>query len=282
MVAYNDYTFADTLTEKPYWAAESRYLVMGGETCGDNPTYTNCGNTLHEMNRFHWTYCNDYYYPDVLTRWQTEGCLETIKRRLGYRLQLTQATLPVTTVQGQNMALSFTLQNTGFAAPVNARNVQILLRNTVSGAVFTFPIATADPRYWFAGASHTVFTNIALPLTIPCGNYELLLHLPDPQPTLATNPHYAIRLANNGTWENTTGYNKLLHTVQVQFPLAITGLSDACGGSLQTYSVPAQTGATYVWTVSGGSIVSGQGTAQITVWWNSGMAGTVAVSQTVP
>ena len=49
-----------------------------------------------------------------------------------------------------------------------------------------------------------------------------------------------------------------------------------------TYNVAPIAGSIYNWTVTGGTITAGQGTAQITVQWNSGAAGTVSIEQTIP
>ena len=62
----------------------------------------------------------------------------------------------------------------------------------------------------------------------------------------------------------------------------ITGDADACPSNTATYNVQAVTGTTYNWTVNGGTIISGQGTAQIQVQWNNDTAGTVDVVQSVP
>lgn len=277
LVAYNDYTFADTLSEKPYWASESRYLVMGGETCGDTPTYTNCSNTLDEMERFHWTYCNDYYHPDVIDRWENENCLENIKRRLGYRFQLLSSTAPVTVASEGTLSLSFQVQNTGFAAPVNPRALKLILRNQNDNSEYAFDIPDINPQYWFANTTQTVFTNIPLPATIPCGEYDLFLHLPDPITSLSANPHYAIRLANTGLWESNTGYNALQQTIEVVLPVVINGAATVCANLTQTYTVNAIPGSTYNWTISGGTILSGQGTNQIEVQWQNGITGTIQV-----
>ena len=57
----------------------------------------------------------------------------------------------------------------------------------------------------------------------------------------------------------------------------ISGNQNACSGSTETYSIPSNTDRTYTWTVNGGSILSGQGTASITVLWPSTGFGDVAV-----
>ena len=49
-------------------------------------------------------------------------------------------------------------------------------------------------------------------ITLPdgiSGAHTLYLNLPDPCETLHDNPMFSIRLANEGVWNEETGYNKL-------------------------------------------------------------------------
>ncbi len=103
-------------------------------------------------------------------------------------------------------------RNDGYAAPFNPRGLELVLRNTATSALHRFPL-TADPRRWQAGATNTITQTVPLPASLPAGTYALLLNLPDPQ--LPSRPEYAIRLANDGVWEATTGLNSLRHTVTV-------------------------------------------------------------------
>lgn len=48
----------------------------------------------------------------------------------------------------------------------------------------------------------------------------------------------------------------------------LTGSDTSCPGETTTYSVADVPGANYLWTITGGTIVSGQGTYQIEVQWN--------------
>lgn len=65
---------------------------------------------------------------------------------------------------------------------------------------------------------------------------------------------------------------------------AITGPSPVCqssvGGTV-IYSTPLVAGHTYSWSVTGGTIVSGQNTSQITVSWATPGAATVSVTETI-
>lgn len=63
---------------------------------------------------------------------------------------------------------------------------------------------------------------------------------------------------------------------------AVGSSANVCANQTYTYSTPAIAGSTYVWTVTGGNITAGQGTPQIAVQWNNGVAGTVSVVRSVP
>jgi Domain of unknown function (DUF4832)/Domain of unknown function (DUF4874)/Secretion system C-terminal sorting domain len=219
LAEFNDYTYVDTTTEKPFWAAESRYTIMGGETCIDNALYTNCTNAQKEMRRFNWTFCNDLYNAAVITRWKstTPGpeCFTAISNNLGYRLVLQSATF--SSGSAINVVnYSITLKNEGYAAPVNPRKVELLFRSTTTSENFLRTI-NVDPRLWFGGSTITIAGTINTPLVLTAGNYDMLLKLSDPEPSLATNIKYNIQFANGGSlWESTTGLNKLNHTVNLR------------------------------------------------------------------
>ncbi|SEF73431.1 protein of unknown function [Nonomuraea solani] len=209
----DDYgTYEDAAVEYPYLQAETAYLAMGGETCNPNPPRSECPTAKDELSRFHYSYLNTDYHPGVLGSWSTGGCLAEITRSLGYRFALQNGTYPATATRGGNLPISLTLRNDGYAAPFNPRGLELVLRDTATSAIHRLPL-TADPRKWAAGATSTITQTLKLPASIPAGSYALLLGLPDPQ--LSSRAEYAIRLANEGTWEAATGLNKLLHTVTI-------------------------------------------------------------------
>ncbi len=57
----------------------------------------------------------------------------------------------------------------------------------------------------------------------------------------------------------------------------ITGSQTVCGGSIASYTIPRNANRSYAWTVTGGSIASGQGTDSIVVFWPSGGSGSINV-----
>lgn len=217
----------DTTNLKPYTATDSEQVAVGGETCAANGKYEpfdNCvsggGIAEKELARFHYSYLNgDYNNADVNNDWT--NCISNIKNKLGYRFELISGTYPNTATVGGALAVNFSLKNVGYAAPFNPRSVELILKNA-NGTKYYATVNT-NPRQWYSNITQNINETFCLPATIPTGNYELLLNLPDPTTTLYSRPEYAIQFANNTVWDAATGYNKLLHTV------SISG-SGACSG----------------------------------------------------
>ncbi|WP_298223293.1 DUF4832 domain-containing protein [Flavobacterium sp.] len=207
-------TYDNVTTEYPYLAQETKYLPMGGETCDINAPRTDCTTALFEMNKFHWSYMNLDYYPDVINGFQTQNCFVDIQKKLGYRFELKTATLPTSVALGSTLLVTLKIVNQGFAAPFNQRKAYIVLKNLATNQVYPILMST-DPRLWLGPNEITITENLTLPANLTTGNYKMYLHLPDSAPTLAGRPDYAIRFANESVWENITGYNSLNHTLNV-------------------------------------------------------------------
>lgn len=207
----------DTTNLKPYLASDSRFTAIGGETCRDDwSPFNKCeGNAVHEMERMHYSYLNAHYNNKAVNNhWVSGGCIDEIKRRLGYRFVLREAVLDNRTEAGGVFNVALKMENVGFASPFNPRRAELILRNVDNGEVHAFELQ-ADPRFWFVG-SIDVNENIQIAQDIPKGTYDLLLNLPDPEPALINNPDFSIRLANEKLWEAETGFNNLQHIVEVR------------------------------------------------------------------
>ena len=68
-------------------------------------------------------------------------------------------------------------------------------------------------------------------------------------------------------------------SVGVKTVEVITGPTPVCVGSQEDYSTPDNPGSTYVWDVTGGSIITGTGTHQISVLWETAGTGNVEVTE---
>jgi hypothetical protein len=202
---------------KQYLNQDNRYVPQTGETCSfaaDAQPYIQCPNALADLARMRWSALNIEYQPQVLDLWRQQGCFPEIERRLGYRLRLVGADMPLQVAAGGLLQLRLAIANDGFAAPYNPRVVELVLRHATTRREYPFAV-NADPRLWGGGETQTVDVTVRVPPGIELGSYELLLNLPDPEPALRGRPEYSIRLANIGVWEASTGYNSLQATFEI-------------------------------------------------------------------
>jgi len=191
-------TYNNVPLERLYVQQESDFVVVGGE-CNEFPTaYTNCTTALTDLFKYSWNYLNSVGYASgLINHWQTNGCYDEIKRRLGYRFELVSSTL-----SGNN--LNIKIRNTGFGHVINPRPIRLVLKNTITNAVSYVDISS-DTRTWLKNT--TIELNTAI--SVSNGSYKLYLFSPD---EFNNFPEYAIRFANDNVWDATTGYNDLNQT----------------------------------------------------------------------
>ena len=191
--------------EREFWRIESKYLIMGGENC-QLSKYCTCTRSLKDMEDFHWTYLSTF--AKLSDRWKDQGCYDDIEKRLGYRITMTDLQYTTKAVPGKNYKIILELKNTGFAAPMNPRGVELVFVDG-NGNKSIEELTTVDPRYWFPGEKIVIDREIQIPENAS-GVCAIYLNLPDPEPRLYSNPFFSIRLANDGLWDYKTGYNKLV------------------------------------------------------------------------
>ncbi len=167
--------------------------------------------------------------------------------------------LATTMCEGDNVTVTFNAIGT-----FNAGNQFIAQLSDASGS-FASPTTLGTMN-----ASGTNLTNQTMTVTIPtpatCGATGYRIRV------VSTNPAY-----NSPPSVTDNGSDITINCKPNAF--TISGNTSVCENSLETYSVTSQTGATYNWTVTGGTISSGQGTNSINVLW--GTAGTGTVSLTI-
>ena len=214
---YKDTDLQILESEKNYLSQDNLYVVQGGETCSadsEAQPFIQCSNALKELARMRWSDLNLEYEREVIELWNTQGCLSEIQRRLGYRFHLLSSVISSQVKPGGSFSVNLKIENAGWANPYNPRLVEVILRNTQTRAKYHLTVA-ADPRRWKPSTIANLNVVAGIPTTMPPGTYDVLLNLPDPAPALYRRPEYAIRLANQNTWEPSTGYNYLLRGVKV-------------------------------------------------------------------
>jgi hypothetical protein len=191
---------APSAADVTYWQNNTIGNPVTGETNTVNAPRTNCPNAVLEMTNYNWSLINKDYLPANITNWITNGCFPTMQRDLGYNLRLNSANIT-------NGILTVNIGNYGFANVFKARQARIVCKNLTTSVNYIY-VAVIDIRS-FTTTSHNITMNLST-LGVPVGQYRLFLSLPDP--VLSTNPNYAIRCTNLGTWSAGEGFNDLLLT----------------------------------------------------------------------
>ena len=199
-----------------YIAQETLYVPNGGECNVEDKNLAAIvaqqDTTLAELRRFHWSFCGSQYAEAVTNKWRSNGTFEEMNRVLGYRLQLISTLIPDNLTAGDRPRILIRLVNKGCAPLYNERPVYLVLKNEQT----SYPILLrADPRWWVPGQLLAISELVTIPADIPAGTYNLYLYLPDASPSIAADPRYAVRFANVGTWDASTGMNDLLCSVTV-------------------------------------------------------------------
>lgn len=199
---------SDPITlDQEYLAAESRYVPVGGETCAVNAPRSEWASASAELARYHYSYLNRDYNQDVLNSWGEAGIAETA-RRLGYRFVLESSS--VSTRRHGTPTVSVTVRNDGWAAPYTPRPAHLVLTG-VDGTELTVPFGS-DARSWLPGTTTRLTAALA---HVPAGTYTLALALPSADAGTSDDPRFAVRTANEGTWDAERGVNVLEGTVTV-------------------------------------------------------------------
>jgi len=197
--------------ERYFLNMDNRFVPMGGETCRIFAPKSECPSAVNEMAYLHFSVLNRDYNKKVLDSWT---CMDEVKRRLGYRFRMISSRIPESIAPGRTLNVQVTIKNDGFASPYNKRRCDLILRNNQNGRHYRVPTGD-DPRFWLPDSTVIINVQAGIPSGMPAGNYDVLLHLGDPVPVLTGRPEYSIRFANEGVWEEKTGFNSLLSSVSV-------------------------------------------------------------------
>jgi hypothetical protein len=199
--------------DKRYVAMETRFVPMGGETCGPSQ-YTEYEFARRELARMHWTYLNQGFHRSVIRQWKENGLYAEADKLLGYRLTLVSSLCDVSAVAGAALNIDLKIKNVGWAAPINPREVTLLLKAKDNSCAYQ-AILPEDPRRWLPGEATTIRCEIGIPESMTPGEYKISLRLSDPEPHLKPRGQYAIQLANQGLWNALTAEHDLQQTVEV-------------------------------------------------------------------
>ncbi len=219
----------DALTKRQWMydriASYGGNTMMGGETCDSAGDDDAAGvNVQNYMSLLNFTEINEDYAPVNTNIWKAanlaasgndpaETAFVRIKRKIGYRLRLVDATFPTSASAGGSYTFSANLSNDGYASVVKPRPIFLVFKNGSNR--YNVQMSGVDVRTWVSGAVALSQQSVTLPSNMASGTYTLALWLPDYNSALQSRPEYSIRLANTGTWDATNGYNVLSNSVTI-------------------------------------------------------------------
>jgi hypothetical protein len=186
---------------KDYVANDSKYTPVGGESCENNQTFTNCTNTLNELKRLQYSFLNGIYKEDVIQKWKDDGCYDEIKNNLGYRLVASYLDIKT---NDKSLDIELSITNKGFAAPYTNPDITFILQD--ENNTYAIKQSNLDLRTFYPNETKIIKTSFILD-DIKSGNYSLYLGI--------GSSYSAIRLSNSNMWDVNTSTNKLLSNIKI-------------------------------------------------------------------
>jgi hypothetical protein len=203
-----------------YAAAVSATTMFAGEFGALDATLQSCGPLASYSYTYGLQSLSLFPYPTAIaTELQGEGCALAFYNRVGTRIEVEKVTLDGSPTANGQLSVGITLVNTGFGRVIRARpaslvflaNGQVLGRSPI-------PLSDMDLRQLAASpspAAQTFSLSATLPAALlPSQSVSVALLIPDPAPSLSSQPAYALPLnsvdANSrAVFDPATGYNLL-------------------------------------------------------------------------
>lgn len=220
-------TYANREIETDWLGVQTLTSYFGGEFSGNidfakqYDTYLP-ENAIPEMYKTHLSYINgnifqlykDYTFGadcDVEnvdnSAYYGQTVYQFIRDHLGYRFVLRDSKLTGSTVQGGNVQVDFTVENTGFAGVIPQVQSYVLLEKD---GVFTFAETDIDCRQWLSCTKNSESISFKLPDSLPSGEWNVYLKLSMGTPAgVRSMSNRSIRFANNDVWDGSIGANYL-------------------------------------------------------------------------
>jgi uncharacterized delta-60 repeat protein len=278
-----------TLNASNTWNGAYTIKVAASNTCGAGPVSP-------ELN------CTLVHQPVVYALFSGGGFCTG---QTGYEIKLEDSDIGVdyqlykdgvatgSPLPGTGNTLSFGTQTVGTYTVTGVNGIcSAIMQGSAINFIIDPPATAAQPSGPMATCNNIPSTFTA---ALPANGFTLVWTLDPPtagtisQPTLTTalvtwNQGFSgsVAVSVQGQNECGTGPSSPAQTIIVNpLPAPVAqGITSVCKTQEITYSAVSNTGSSYVWAVTGGSIASGQGSNQISVIWGNPGTGTVLVTET--
>lgn len=164
------------------------YVPNGGEVVIPNPC-NDLSSSIRDLSLTHVSYLNKDYDTSVFAKWQEEiyrgdspfhgmNGYDYITRHLGYRYVIRSSAFSSGAPWEGRGTFAVGIENVGFANSYRAFEVSLVLKHTVTGKEYSFPVHT-DTRFWNADSEITLEIPLEL-RRLPYGTYKSYLLIRDP------------------------------------------------------------------------------------------------------
>ena len=188
----------------------TRFTPFVGET-NKLSGYNDPENAIRFLDLMNAISLNSEYHPAVLRKWRGArhggmSAHEFIGMKLGYRFELKKAVINREAPSGGAFNLDFELVNTGFGNLLKAKKFEIVFIKEEE--IIRMEI-NEDARFWNKNEEIRRNFNFSLPNDMSAGNWDVYLGLTSTFKSLADNPAYSVRFANEDIWNAKYGLNRI-------------------------------------------------------------------------
>ena len=203
---------------RSYAASVSAATMFAGEFGALYPTLQSCSALDEYSYTYHAQSITLQTYPATIgTELQNEGCALSFYNKVGTRIELQEASIDGSPSPNGRLRVALTFANTGYGRVIRPRPVTLLFLSAGKVvAQYSVALADMDLRQLESSSTpvpHTFNISVALPPAFPTfGSVSAVLLIPDPAPSLMSQPAYALPLNSLDQndlpiFDPTTGYN---------------------------------------------------------------------------
>jgi hypothetical protein len=205
---------------RTYAQSVAATVMFGGEFGALYPTLQACSALDAYSYTYHAQSITLQISPaSVGTELENEGCALSFYNKVGTGIELQEVTIDGSPAANGQLHLALTLANTGYGRVIRPHPATVLFVSQ-GKVVAQFPISMADLDVRLLESASTPIPqtfkiDVKLPPSFPTsGLVSAVLLIPDPAPSLTSQPAYALPLNSldqndNAIFDPTTGYNLL-------------------------------------------------------------------------
>lgn len=215
-------TYVDS-DDKAYLIEQTKDVAMGGETDywgAYNNTAASVAKAREYFKSIHLSYLNSTYQANLINFWQQQGFQDELRKKMGYRFWPSKVEYS-DPAAGSDLAVTFTISNTGWAVPIQSHGLAVTLNDGGSHVLATATLSgETDMRKWYPGEEHTLTATFAaadISALTTISRATIAVRMPDEMTTTIDGTTYdmstvnarCIQFAVDSMYDSATGYNNV-------------------------------------------------------------------------